>query len=221
MVSGFEQRNEQHEGLESHAERPRTRQKGGFIRRPEIKGLVRSIAIQGDENDETDAADDVGAGGTPCIGAELVLRRKHLAKHRIQAVEEDLRHAPERERIGERTLSGIPAGIQIKVGEQRGARHHDAGHRHKYHHGERDELVELILGVFLLEAAHDLRHEHGVEHAARKDGEQHLGNCGTGLVCICRNAGGTDGGSEQNGAYLPCEARGKRTHRHDGGIAPN
>ena len=150
--------------------------------------MFRGAAEQCDECAETDAADDVRARRTPRIRGEMVFGRKNLANHRIQAVEEDLGHAPQGERGCQR--HGFRAAVHIQSGEQRRAQRHQNRHRQQHGDGECDELVELGFGVFRLQRAHDLRYEHGVEDTAGNQSVDDLRNHGSGLIGVCRIAGG-------------------------------
>ena len=149
--------------------------------------MFRGTAEQCDECAETDAADDVRARRTPRIRGEMVFGRKNLANHRIQAVEEDLGHAPQGERGCQR--HGFRAAVHIQSGEQWRGQRHQNRHRQQHGDGECDEPVELGFGVFRLQRAHDLRHEHGVENTAGNQGVDDLRNHGPGLVGVCRIAG--------------------------------
>ena len=150
--------------------------------------MFRGAAEQCDECAETDAADDVRTHRTPRIRGEMVFGRKNLANHRIQAVEEDLGHAPQGERGCQR--HGFRAAVHIQSGEQWRGQRHQNRHRQQHGDGECDEPVELGFGVFRLQRAHDLRHEHGVENTAGNQGVDDLRNHGPGLVGVCRIAGG-------------------------------
>ena len=150
--------------------------------------MFRGTAEQCDERAETDAADDVRAHRTPRIRGEMVFGRKNLADHRIQAIEENLGHAPQGERGCQR--HGFWTAVHIQSGEQRRAQRHQNRHRQQHGDGERDELVEPGFGVFRLQRAHNLRYEYGVEDTAGNQGVDDLRNHGSGLVGVCRIAGG-------------------------------
>ena len=111
--------------------------------------MFRGAAEQCDECAETDAADDVRTHRTPRIRGEMVFGRKNLADHRIQAIEENLGHAPQGERGCQR--HGFRAAVHIQSGEQRRAQRHQNRHCQQHGDGERDELVEKVDG-FVAEA---------------------------------------------------------------------
>ena len=207
------QRNEQHQRLERHAKRPSAGGQRDFRRRPEVQRTFRGPAEHRDERAETDAADDVRADRAPRIRDEMVLRRENLPDHRIQAVEEDLGHAPQGEGGGEG--HGFGAAVDIQFGQQRRGNGHEQRHTQQQGDGKGDEFVELGFGVLRFQRAHDLRHKHRVEDAAGNQCVDDLRNHRTGLVGVGGIAGGAQGPGKQDGADLAGHARSGGTGGHD------
>ena len=206
-------RHEQDQRLERHTCGPGTRGQRQLIGGPELNRLLVGPAEQQDEHREPDAADHVGAHGTPRIGAEMVLGRQNLADDGVQPVEEDLRHAPQREGVGQG--GQLRAAVHVQRRQQRCGRGHEGRDRQQKGDGHGDELVEPFLGVLAVQRAHDLGHQHGVEDAAGDQREHDLRNHGAGLIGVGRHAGGAHRRGEQDGADLPGHARGRGAGGHD------
>ena len=113
--------------MEGHAQSPGACGKRDFVGGPEFEGLFIGLAEQQNKSDETSATDDVRAGGTPRIREEMVFGGQNLTQHRIQAVEEHLRHAPQGERGGQGYHLVIVA-THVQAGKQRAGRRHHHGH---------------------------------------------------------------------------------------------
>ena len=151
----------------------------------------------------------------------MILRRQNLAEHGIQAIEENLGHAPQRECVGQ--CQHVLAAVRIQVGERRGCggqQHHRDSDSGKQRDRESDELIEPVLSVILLQRAHNLRNQHRVENTAGNKAENHLGNHRTGLIGVCRHTGRADCRGEENGTDLAGQSRSGRTDGHDEGIMP-
>ena len=149
----------------------------------------------------------------------MVLRGEDLSDHRIQAVEEDLGHAPQGERCGEG--HGFRAAVDVQSGQQRRGDGHKQRHAQQHGDGKGDELVELGLGILGFQRAHDLRHKHGIEDAAGNQGIDDLRNHRSGLVGVRGIAGGAQSPGEQDGADLSGYARSGGAGGHDQRITAN
>ena len=143
----------------------------------------------------------------------MVFGGQDLTQYRIQAVEEDLGHAPQGEGGGEG--HGFGAAVDIQFGQQRRGNGHEQRHTQQQGDGKGDELVELGFGVLRFQRAHDLRHKHRVEDAAGNQCVDDLRNHRTGLVGVGGIAGGAQGPGKQDGADLAGHARSGGTGGHD------
>ena len=114
----FEQGQEQYQCLDGHAQRPRAGGQHDFVRGPEAQRLLIGLAEHHNEQRESGTADDIRRDRTPRVHAEMVFRRQNLAEYGIQAVEEDLRHAPQRECIGQR--EHVLAAVRVQMRERGG-----------------------------------------------------------------------------------------------------
>ncbi len=211
------ERNQQHQALECHAKRPGAggERKGGGS--PEPDRLLRRIAEHRNEHAEAEAANHIRPHGTPRVGAESVLHGENLPEEHMQAIEENLRGAPQHE--CHRQSHEIRAAVHVDAGEHGGERGDDHGGAEQQRQREGDDLVERLLGVVAVERTRDVRHQHGIEDAAGDEREDHLRNHRAGLVGIGCHTGGAYGGRQQNRANLAGDAARGRARGHDERIA--
>ena len=204
----------QDEGLHGDARRRRAPDQGDATGVPYARVLAGGVAavdvqVGHDRGDRDHVVQDRG----PHVGPEARPRVEHLPPQGVQAVEEDLRHAPEGEGEGE----GLPAV------QSRGVEHDDQRRRHRQHGGYRghgdggrcQQPVDELLPVALTQRLHDLRNEDRVEHAP----DHQVVELGGQVVRDVEGLGGArrrraQGGDQQRVAHQPQKAAGQRARRH-------
>ena len=202
---------EEDHGLEGHPQAPGTGGQRDLAVVPEGDRLPLRIAEEFDEGHEAQATDQIGTDRAPGVGREAALGCQDLPQDRIEAVEEDLGHAPEGKGVRQGPLCRVPLGVQINRGQGRRRQHQNQGKPGQEDHGDRNQLVEAVGGVLFLQCPDDLRYQNGVENASGNQCEHDLGNHRPGLVGVGCDAGGPDGRGQEDGANLPGDPGGRST----------
>src|SRR5690606_11574145 len=165
-----------------------------------------------------DERDDVVERRRPHVRPEVAPRVEHLAEERVHAVEEQLRHAPQREGDGDVEprrveLGGVDRHEDTRTGGE------DDGEAEQRGPGHGEEPVDVLVpAVALLHRPDDLRDEDGVEHAA---GDEHVDDAGqlVGHGEGVRRAGEADRADERDVAEQAEHPGHERPGEHEGGGA--
>jgi hypothetical protein len=105
------QRYEQDQRLQHHAQGRRTGENGDLPGGPaarRVRVAPGGLADGAEHDEQADDRHHVVHDRGPHVRAEATGRVQHLAEHRVDAVEEDLRQAPDRERDAQVAGGGVP-----------------------------------------------------------------------------------------------------------------
>ena len=213
-----EHRDQQDSGLGHDAHGGKTRHQEGIEGRPVLDGVrIRCVCAQdGDKHAETGDSHDVVQDRRPHRGSERSVGVEYLGEQGIQAVEEDLRQAPERKghgqslllrRIALRCQFDDPGGQQCDE-EREGDQHQD---------GQRQESADVVRSpVRTLAGLDDLRYQDGVEDAACHQQEDQVWQVVRVDEGVVDRRAEAQGGRQHPGLPKSQKTRDERPGSHDG-----
>ena len=181
-----------------------------------VCGLAALAPNDPDEHAEAGDRDDVVQDRRPHRGPERAVGVEHLGQQGVQAVEEDLRKAPEREGHREGLLLRRVA-LRRQLNDPRRQQRHRQRECQQHQHRKRQQPADVVRTlVRSLARLDDLGHQDGVEDAAGHQQEDQVRQVVRVDERVVDGGAQAEGGRQHPGLGEAQETRDQRSGGHDG-----